>query len=170
MKTKAEKPKNPTPKKTKRPSRWHSLEEIAVALKKSHGFVTHAARELGMTHPSLSERIKKNPELQTIIEECDEEKLDLGEMKLLQAMNAGEAWAICFFLKCKGKKRGYTEKQEIEHSGPEGGPIETKDRSGGPTLREVLNKLAPESQRRLKNALREALFGDPPGDDEGVPS
>ena len=27
-------------------------------------------------------------------------------------MKAGEAWAVCFLLKTRGKKRGYTERQE----------------------------------------------------------
>jgi hypothetical protein len=41
--------------------------------------------------------------------------------KLIAAMEQGEAWAICFWLKCKG---GFVEVQRREHSGPSGGPIE----------------------------------------------
>jgi hypothetical protein len=36
-------------------------------------------------------------------------------------MKRGEAWAVCFFLKCRGGWRERQDiKQEIEHSGPGG--------------------------------------------------
>lgn len=109
---------------TKKKMRWHKLSEIKEALKKSHGFVTFAARSLGMNHSSVSERIKNSPELQQVVEECMEENLDLGEIKLLEAVNKCEGWAVCFLLKTKGKKRGFVERVENEHSGPGGGKIQ----------------------------------------------
>jgi len=126
MKCKEEKPGKKTGKteKIKRPSRWHSLKEITDALKATHGFVSFAARKLGMGSSALCERVKKNPELQRVIEECHEENLDLGEVKLLEAVNKCEGWAVCFLLKTKGKKRGFVERVEQEHSGPGGGKIQ----------------------------------------------
>ncbi len=52
---------------------------------------------------------------------CDNIKeglIDLAENQLLNKINKGDITAIIFFLKCKGKKRGYTEKQEVEISKP----------------------------------------------------
>ena len=43
--------------------------------------------------------------------------------KLVVAIDAGEAWAICFWLKCKAN---FSELQRREHVGGGGGPIETK--------------------------------------------
>ena len=40
--------------------------------------------------------------------------LDLAESKLLENIENNENTAIIFYLKTKGKKRGYIEKQEVE--------------------------------------------------------
>ena len=37
--------------------------------------------------------------------------------QVIAAVKRGEAWACCFWLKCRG---GWNEKQGIEHSGPDG--------------------------------------------------
>ena len=44
--------------------------------------------------------------------EATEQALDIAEESLITAVKAGEAWAVCFLLKTRGKKRGYTERQE----------------------------------------------------------
>jgi hypothetical protein len=38
---------------------------------------------------------------------------DLAEMKLLSAIREGKTAELLFYLKTKGKKRGYVERQEI---------------------------------------------------------
>jgi hypothetical protein len=43
--------------------------------------------------------------------------------KLVVAIDRGEAWAICFWLKCKAN---FSELQRREHTGLGGSPIETK--------------------------------------------
>ena len=50
--------------------------------------------------------------------------LDVAETALLAAVAKGEAWAVCFYLKCKGKARGWTERAEV--TGPGGGPLQTQ--------------------------------------------
>ena len=41
----------------------------------------------------------------------------MAELALYKAIQDGEGWAVCFYLKTQGKQRGYIERQEIEHSG-----------------------------------------------------
>jgi len=48
--------------------------------------------------------------------------MDVAEAALLRAIQKGEAWAVCFFLKCKAKQRGYSERTEI--TGPAGKPVQ----------------------------------------------
>ncbi len=46
-------------------------------------------------------------------EDIEERNLDLAEMKLLTAIREGKTAELLFYLKTKGKKRGYVERQEI---------------------------------------------------------
>lgn len=45
--------------------------------------------------------------------DIEERNLDLAEMKLLNAIREGKTAELIFYLKTKGKKRGYVERQEI---------------------------------------------------------
>jgi hypothetical protein len=44
----------------------------------------------------------------------------LAASKVIEAMKRGEAWACCFWLKCRAC---WKEKQQVEHSGPNDGGI-----------------------------------------------
>lgn len=44
--------------------------------------------------------------------------------QLQAAIKRGEAWAVCFRLKCRA---GWKETSKVEHSGDDGGPIELSD-------------------------------------------
>ena len=50
------------------------------------------------------------------VDEIVDVALDFAESKLLQSINNGSDTATIFYLKTKGKKRGYVEKQEIDHT------------------------------------------------------
>ena len=50
-----------------------------------------------------------------------EKMIDNVESKLYQKALEGEGWAVCFFLKTQGKRRGYIERQE--HTGEDGREI-----------------------------------------------
>jgi len=49
----------------------------------------------------------------------------LAMSQVVAAMNRGEPWAVCFFLKCRGGWRERQDiRQEIEHSGAGGDALE----------------------------------------------
>lgn len=100
-------------------------EEIAEALRRTYGLVTSAAillskklkengEKSGISHQAISKRIEKNKRLQNLYEELRAATLDMAEMELLKLIKDGNLGAICFFLKCKGKKRGWIEHQKYE--------------------------------------------------------
>lgn len=88
-------------------------EDIEKWLRKRRGNMAAVGRALGVTRQAVLLRVNASPELRAIFEECRETVKDLTESKLFKAIRNGEAWAICFFLKCQAKDRGYTERHEI---------------------------------------------------------
>ena len=110
------------------------IEEIRDAIIKCGGMQAHAAKMLGVNRSTLANRVRKSSVLREAIEESRERMLDIAESKLIEKVNAGDLGAICFFLKCQGKQRGYIEKAQIEHSGG-------VKNEGPPELTIVLNKI-----------------------------
>jgi len=83
--------------------------EIIDALKSSGGFVSHAAEKLNCSPATIYNYMQRYPSIKAAKEDIETKTLDFAESKLLQAIAEGNMTAIIFFLKCKGKKRGYVE-------------------------------------------------------------
>ena len=96
------------------PKKRTTLKQCEIALRKSGGFITHAAKSLNISTTALSRRISRSKKLQEVKKEVEEKYLDLAESKLIGKINKEDLGAICFFLKCRGKERGYIEKQIID--------------------------------------------------------
>ncbi len=96
---------------------------IEKALREAKGFLSVVADRLGCTYQTVCNYISRYEQLQKVQEEINEKMIDFSENKLLSQINEGNTTAIIFHLKCKGKKRGYVERQELEHTGKDGGPI-----------------------------------------------
>jgi len=83
------------------------------ALKKSLGIVTKAVEMVGIDRQTHYNWLKDDADYKAKVEALDDVVLDFAESKLHQSINNGSDTATIFFLKTKGKKRGYIEKQEI---------------------------------------------------------
>jgi hypothetical protein len=90
---------------------------MVEALTETKGMVTLAARKVGCDEDTIYRYAKRFPIIQHTITSQRNEMLDVTELRLFSAIQAGEAWAVCFFLKTQGKGRGYVERQEVQHSG-----------------------------------------------------
>ena len=102
-------------------SRYRALVLVGVG-----GNMTLAADALGLSRRHLYDLIEEDgkkfdPVVAAGWAEGCERRLDFAESKLDENINAGKEASIFFFLKCRGKHRGYIERQEI--SGPDGVPI-----------------------------------------------
>lgn len=98
-----------------------SAKEIEHALRESAGLQYIAAQKLKCAPSTVTNYVKRNKHLQRVVEECQQGVLDLAEGKILEKIRDGDIAAIIFFLKTKGKNRGYTERQEI--AGADGAPV-----------------------------------------------
>tara|TARA_R110000824_G_scaffold364159_1_gene552502 strand:- start:299 stop:655 length:357 start_codon:yes stop_codon:yes gene_type:complete len=92
-------------------------EQIIEALEKSGGIVLRAAVKLGVNRQTIYNRLQKSPELKAAKISAEESGLDLAESKLMTNINKGDNTCIIFYLKTKGRKRGYIERQEVVQSG-----------------------------------------------------
>tara|TARA_R110001592_G_scaffold63631_3_gene195167 strand:+ start:4850 stop:5233 length:384 start_codon:yes stop_codon:yes gene_type:complete len=87
---------------------------VLQALEQTLGIVSQACKiaKIGRTQYYLW--IKEDDEFAKQVNEIDDITLDFAESQLHKQINQGNTTATIFFLKTKGKKRGYIEKNEIE--------------------------------------------------------
>lgn len=95
----------------------YSDDEVIRAVKASFGKIEIAARMLGCAPSTIYDRRESNKEIDDIIKSEREFNLDLAERNLREALEAREQWATLATIRYQGSKRGYIEKQQIEHSG-----------------------------------------------------
>ncbi len=82
------------------------------ALKETKGMVYLAAKKLGCSHTTIYNYIKRHPTVKEAWKAEHGVVADNAELALYSAILAGEHWAVTFYLRTKGKDRGYTEKTE----------------------------------------------------------
>jgi len=99
-----------------------SKKQLEDVLRSVGGIQAAAARKLGISRQAINKRVRGDAKLSAICDEVVEVNVDLAESKLLTAIKDGNMTAVIFYLKTKGKARGYVERQE--QTGPAGGPVE----------------------------------------------
>lgn len=117
MDTAATPAKSSTRKKGRDKPHRFTVDQVATALRVARGNLSGAARALQCDRQTVYGYIADHPELEAVRAEGTELRLDLAENALDRAVAQGEAWAVCFLLKTIGRRRGYVERQEVEHSG-----------------------------------------------------
>ena len=90
-----------------------STDEIIAALLVTNGMLTVAAKRLRISYNTLRKYIGNNPAVREAITEIEEYRLYCAEKKLLQMIDEGNSAAVYFYLKCKGKKRGFIESSRL---------------------------------------------------------
>lgn len=94
---------------------------MLAALEKSLGVVTTAARQVGIERTTHYNWMKEDEDYKHAVESIDDVALDFAETKLHTLIQNEDTAATIFYLKTKGKKRGYIERQEV--TGTEGAPV-----------------------------------------------
>lgn len=84
------------------------------ALERALGIVSTAANSVGISRSTHYEWMKKDPDYRDAVKMIEDRTLDFAESHLHKLIQEGNPAATIFFLKTKGKKRGYVERQEIE--------------------------------------------------------
>jgi transposase-like protein len=79
--------------------------------------ISETCRKIGMHRDTYYKWRNDDEEFRKACEEAEESLIDFAETQIMKNIKDGKETSLIFFLKCKGKKRGYVEKQEIQHSG-----------------------------------------------------
>jgi len=85
-------------------------EKLLIELTKSKGIVTTACNNSGVSRSSFYVWIAEDPEFKKEVDDITEQAIDYVEGKLYQLIENEDTAATLFYLKTKGRKRGYQEK------------------------------------------------------------
>lgn len=98
------------------------------SLKKTLGIVSHACEDADVGRTTYYQWLKDDEEFKQAVEDIEASAIDHVESKLMEKINGVKVkskkdvydvppsdTAIIFYLKTKGKKRGYSERIEIDN-------------------------------------------------------
>ena len=107
--------KNNTNKDSNRTKRTKSNKKrFLEILKDKDCHISKACEGANIGRRTYYEWIEKDKDFKDECDSVQESLIDLAENHLLQKIKKGDITAIIFYLKTKGKKRGYDEKHQIE--------------------------------------------------------
>lgn len=86
------------------------------ALEKSLGIVTAACKAVDISRETHYRWLREDAEYKAAVDSLSDVALDFAESQLHKQIKDGNSTATIFFLKTKGKKRGYVERQELDVS------------------------------------------------------
>jgi hypothetical protein len=96
-------------------------EAFLELFRKKAGIVTAVCQAVGVGRHTYYDWLKSDKAFAAAIDDLNEQIIDYSESMLMSKIQQGNMTAIIFHLKCKGKARGWVERQEL--TGPSGGPV-----------------------------------------------
>jgi hypothetical protein len=86
------------------------------ALEQSLGIVTTACKLVGITRDTHYRWLTEDEDYKAAVDSIQDITLDFAESQLHKQIKDGEVTSTIFYLKTKGKKRGYIERVENDLS------------------------------------------------------
>ena len=120
---------------------------LIEALQKTLGVVTAACKSVGVDRATFYRYVNSDAEFAAEVKAMDDYVLDFAESSLHKQIREGNTTATIFFLKTKGKKRGYIERQEI--TGKDGQALNEPQKTD-------YSKLSTKELEQLYGLLRKA--------------
>ncbi|KEQ31198.1 hypothetical protein N180_02820 [Pedobacter antarcticus 4BY] len=121
-------------------------EKFQSVLKSKAGNVSEVAKAFKVTRKTVYNWINGNKKFMEIFEDQIESLIDFAESKLLKSINNGSDTATIFFLKTRGKSRGYVEKSEVDHT--------TKGESINKQVEKLTDDELMEKIEKLRNKMK----------------
>ena len=92
----------------------HNKKAMLEALEKSLGIVTTACKNVGIGRTIYYEWLKSDELFAKAVKEISNIALDFAESQLHKQIGDGNTSATIFYLKTKGKRRGFVERSELD--------------------------------------------------------
>ena len=86
-------------------------EQMLEALEVSLGIVTDACDKTGLSRTQHYKWYKEDDEYRKLVDSIDSKFIDFAESHLKKQIENGSTQATTFFLRTRGRKRGYNEKK-----------------------------------------------------------
>lgn len=103
-----------TLKPAHRASVRHRKGAMLLALRKTLGIVTQACEITGIGRETHYRWMRTDKTYAGLVEDLGDLSLDFAESRLLAQIGAGEVASTIFYLKTKGRGRGYVERKEVD--------------------------------------------------------
>jgi hypothetical protein len=97
------------------PEKYKEL--LLVALEKHLGIVTSACKEVSISRDRFYTYYNTDEEFRKKVDLINDYTLDFAETQLLKKIKDGSERSILFYMRYKGKKRGYTDSVDITTDG-----------------------------------------------------
>ena len=92
-------------------------QDLLKALERSLGIVTPACKEVGITRQTYHRWYNEDTEFKKAVDEINDIQGDFVENQLFKKIKEGSERSILFYMKYKGKKRGYSDSIDITSDG-----------------------------------------------------
>jgi len=89
--------------------------KLISALAKNLGIVTAACKQSKVSRSTFYNWYHNDNDFKIAVDDINEQTMDFVETQLHKKIKEGDTSSIIFYCKTKGKKRGYVERQEIQH-------------------------------------------------------
>jgi hypothetical protein len=91
--------------------------KLLDALERSLGVVSPACNEVGISRDRFYTYYNEDETFRKRVDEIQNYQLDFVENQLFNKIREGSEKSILFYMRFKGKNRGYVDRQELEHKG-----------------------------------------------------
>ena len=91
--------------------------QLLLGLEKHLGIVTSACKEVGISRETFYKYYKTDEVFKKAVDDINDYTLDFAETQLLKKIKEGSERSILFYMRYKGKRRGYTDNIDITSNG-----------------------------------------------------
>jgi predicted transcriptional regulator len=97
--------------------------QVIDALSQAHGVQTLAAELLGCSRATVGNYISRYPAVKKAADEAPERITDIAEGHVIKAVIRGSQEDVRWWLKTRGRSRGYADVVKTELTGKDGAPL-----------------------------------------------